>query len=181
MDIENSFGLELRARRLLLGYSVKKLSKLAGVSRRWISCAEQGSNITVDVLAKLMRTMNMTVITICPGITGEAGLAAPGTTELAEAVAEITRSTGLSQQAVERIKSFIVGVGKSVPKDTPESEGFTERATALVTHFTEHVHSLSDPDKLQKVEDAVSGILKPEAGAQGTAKARPGRRRKSSG
>lgn len=181
MDIENSFGLELRARRLLLGYSVKKLSKLSGVSRRWITCAEQGSNITVEVLTKLMRTMNMSVITICPGITGEAGLAAPGTTELAEAVAEITRSTVLSQQAVERIKSFIVGVGKSVPKDTPENEGFTERAAELVTHFTEHVRSLSDPDKLQKVEEAVSGVLRPEAEAQGTAKARPGRRRKSSG
>jgi transcriptional regulator with XRE-family HTH domain len=181
MDIENSFGLELRARRLLLGYSVKKMSKLSGVSRRWITCAEQGSNITVDVLTKLMRTMNMSVITICPGITGEAGLAAPGTAELAEAVAEITRSTGLSQQAVERIKSFIVGVGKSVPKDTPESEGFNERAARLVTHFTEHVRSLSDTDKLQKVEEAVSGILRPEAEAQGTARALRGRRRKSSG
>ncbi len=181
MDVEKSFALELRARRLLLGYSVKKLSKLSGVSRRWISCAEQGSNVTVDVLMKLMQTMRMTVITICPGITGQAGLANIDTHSLAEAVDEITRSTVLSQQAGERIKSFIVGVGKSVQKDTPENEGFTERATDLVTHFTEHVHSLSDPDKLQKVEDAVSGILKPEAGAQGTAKARPGRRRKSSG
>ncbi len=179
MDIENSFGLELRARRLLLGYSVKKMSKLSGVSRRWIACAEQGSNITVDVLTKLMRTMNMTVITICPGITAEAGLTAPRTAELAEAVAELTRSIGLSQQAVERIKSFILGVGKSVPKDTPQEEGFNERASDLVTHFTEHVRSLSDPDKLQKVEKAVSGFLSPQTEAQGTAKAPPGRRRKS--
>ena len=181
MDVEKSFALELRARRLLLGYSVKRLSKLSGVSRRWITCAEDGSNITIDVLRKLMQTMNMTVITICPGITGQAGLANIDTHALAEAVDEITRSTGLSQQAVERLKSFIVGVGKSVPKDTPENEGFTERATDLVTRFTEQVRSLSDPDKLQKVEEAVSGVLKPEADAQGTAKARPGRRRKSSG
>jgi len=179
MDIEKSFALELRARRLLLGYSVKKLAKMSGVSRRWITCAEEGSNITIDVLRKLMQTMNMTVITICPGITGQAGLSKIDTHALAEAVEEITRGTGLSQQAAERIKSFIAGVGKSVPKDTPENEGFTERATDLVTRFTEHVRSVSDPDKLQKVEEAVSGVLRPESEAQGTAKARPGRRRKS--
>jgi transcriptional regulator with XRE-family HTH domain len=90
MDIENSFGLELRGRRLLLGYSVKKLSKLSGISRRWIACAEQGSNITVDVLRKLMQTMNMTVITICPGITASTGAADRDITSLAEAVDQIT-------------------------------------------------------------------------------------------
>ena len=179
MDVEKSFALELRARRQLLGLSIKKLSKLSGVSRRWIACAEQGSNITVDVLGKLMQTMNMTVITICTGITAEAGLAAPRTAELSETVAEITRISELAQHAAQRIKSFTVALGKSVQKDTPENEGFTEKATDLVTRFTEHVRSLSDPGKLQKVEEAVSGILRPEAEAQGTAKALRGRRRKS--
>lgn len=181
MEVENTFGLELRARRLLLGYSVKKLAKLSGISRRWITCAEEGSNITIDVLRKLMQTMKMTVITIYPGITAEAGLADTGVAELAEAVDEITRSTALSRQAAERIRSFTLGVGKSVPKDTPDDERFNERAATLVTHFTEHVRSLSDPDKLQKVEKAVSSFLRPQTDAQGTAKAPPGRRKKSSG
>ncbi len=183
MDVEKSFALELRARRLLLGLSIKNLSKMSGLSRRWIACAEQGSNITIDVLAKLMVTMRMTVITISPGITGQAGLENIDTHSLAEAVDEITRSTGLCQQAAARIKRFIVGVGKSVPKETPQDEGVNERAAALVTHFTENVCSLSDPDRLQKVEEAVSGILRPEAEgeAQGKAKAPPGRRRKSAG
>lgn len=178
---EKSFALELRARRLLLGLSIKKLSKLSGVSRRWVTCAEQGSNITIEVLTKLMQTMNISVITISPGLKAEAGQPARGTAELAEAVDEIARSTELARHAAERIKSFTLGVGKSVLKDTPESEGFTERAAALVTLFTEHVRSLGDTDNLQKVEEAVSGILRPEAEAQGTARALPGRRRKSSG
>jgi len=181
MDVEKSFALELRARRLLLGLSIKKLSKLSGVSRRWIACAEQGSNITIDVLARLMQTMRMTVITVSPGITGQAGLEKIDISSLAEAVEEVTRSSDLSRQAGERIKSFIVGVGKSVPNDTPQDERVNERASDLVAHFTEYVRSLSDPDKLQKVEEAVSGILRPEAEAQAAAKARPGRRRKSSG
>lgn len=181
MDVENSFGQELRARRLLLGFSVKKLAKLSGVSRRWITCAEEGSNITIDVLRKLMQTMKMTVITIYPGITAEAGLADTGVTELAAAVDEITRSAGLAHQAAERIRTFTLGVGKSVPKDTPDDERFNERAATLVTHFTEHVRSLSDPDKLQKVEKAVSSFLRPETEAPGTVKAPAGRRRKSSG
>ncbi|SRR5258706_2973655 len=181
MDVEKSFALELRARRLLLGLSIKKLAKLSAVSRRWTTCAEEGSNITIDVLTKLMQTMDMTVITICPGITTAAGLADRDISSLAEAVEEITRSLELALRVADRIKSFILGVGKSVQKDTPESEGFNERAARLVTHFTEHVRSLSDTDKLQKVEEAVGGILRPEAEAQGTAKALRGRRRKSSG
>jgi transcriptional regulator with XRE-family HTH domain len=181
MEVENTFGPELRARRLLLGYSVKKLAKLSGISRRWITCSEEGSNITIEVLRKLMQTMKMTVITIYPGITAEAGLANTGVAELAEAVDEITRSAVLSRQAAERIRSFTLGVGKSVPKDTPDDERFNERAATLVTHFTEHVRSLSDPDKLQKVEKAVSSFLRPQTDAQGTAKALPGRRKKSSG
>jgi len=181
MDIEKSFALELKARRLLLGLSVKKLSKLSGVSRRWITCAEEGSNITVEVLRKLMQTMDMTVITICPGITAGAGRADRDVSSLAAAVEEITRSIELALRAADRIKSFTLGVGKSVPKDTPQDEGVNERAAALVTHFTEHVRSLSDPDKLQKVEKAVSSFLRPQTEAQGTAKAPPGRRRKSSG
>jgi len=181
MEVENRFGLELRARRLLLGYSVKKLSKLSGVSRRWIACAEAGSNITIEVLRKLMQTMRMTVITIYPGITAEAGLADTGIAELAAAVDEISQSAGLARQAAERIRSFTLGVGKSVPKDTPDDERFNERAAALVTHFAEHVRSLSDPDKLQKVEKAVSTFLRPEEDAPRTAKALPRRRRKSSG
>jgi transcriptional regulator with XRE-family HTH domain len=181
MDVEKSFALELRARRLLLGLSIKKLSNLSGLSRRWVTCAERGSNITIDVLTRLMQTMNISVITICPGLTAEAGLAARGTAELAEAVDEITRSTALAQHAAERIKSLAMGVGKSVSKDTPQDEGVNERASSLLTRFTEHVRSLSDPDKLQKIEEAVSSVLRPEAEAQGTAKSRPGRRRKSSG
>jgi transcriptional regulator with XRE-family HTH domain len=181
MDVEKSFALELKARRLLLGFSVKKLSKLSGVSRRWITCAEEGSNITIEVLRKLMETMRMTVITIAPGITGQAGLPNIDTSSLAQAVEEINRSAQLSGQAAERIKSFAVGVGKSVPKDTPLDEGVNERASSLVARFTEHVRSLGDPGKLQKVEEAVSGILRPETEAQGTTKALPGRRRKSSG
>jgi len=181
MGIEKSFALELRARRLLLGLSIKKLSNLSGLSRRWVTCAEQGSNITIDVLTRLMQTMNISVITICPGLKAEAGLTARGTAELAEAVDEITRSTALAQHAAERIKSLAVGAGRSVSKGTPQDQGVNERASSLLTRFTEHVRSLSDPDKLQKIEEAVSSVLRPEAEAELTAKARPGRRRKSAG
>jgi transcriptional regulator with XRE-family HTH domain len=181
MNEENTFGLQLNARRELLGLSIKRLAKLSGISRRWIVCAEQGSNITIDVLRKLMQAMKMTIINIGQGMTIDAGPTIHDTASLAEAVDDITRSVQLAQQAADRIRTFTLGVGKSVPKDTPEEERFNERAAALVTHFAEHVRSLSDPDKLQKVEKAVSAFLRPEEDAPRTAKALPRGRRKSSG
>jgi transcriptional regulator with XRE-family HTH domain len=181
MNEENSFGLELKARRELLELSVKRLAKLSGVSRRWIVCAEDGSNITIDVLRKLMQAMKMTGITISPGLTINAGLVAQDTASLALAVEDITRSTELAQQAANRIRTFTLGVGKSVTNDTPNDEGFNGRAAALVTHFAQHVRSLSDPAKLQKVERAVSNLLRPEEEAPGTAKAIPRRKRRGSG
>lgn len=180
MHDDNSFGAELRARREQLGISMKKLSALSGVSRRGIFCAEHSSNIGMDTLKKLMHALTMTRITICPGVTADAGLAAHGTASLAAAVEDITRSSELAQQAADRIRSFTLGVGISVPKDTPVGEGFNERAAALVTQFTEHVRSLDDPLKLQKVEKAVSNFLRPEEDAPRTAKALPRRRRRSS-
>jgi hypothetical protein len=89
--------------------------------------------------------------------------------------------TELAQQAANRIRTFTLGVGKSVTNDTPNDEGFNGRAAALVTHFAQHVRSLSDPAKLQKVERAVSNLLRPEEEAPGTAKAIPRRKRRGSG
>jgi Helix-turn-helix. len=180
MIAENSFGLELRARRQQLGLSINKLAKRSGVSRRWIGCAEKDGNISMDVLRKLMQAMKMSAITICPGMTVNAGLSAPDTATLAAAVEDISRSAKLAQQAADRIKIFTLGVGKSARNDTPHDEGFNEWAAALVMHFAEHVRSLSDPEQLQKVEKAVSNLLRPEEDAPRTAKALPRRRRSSS-
>ncbi|MEA2163805.1 MAG: hypothetical protein QOK37_1932 [Thermoanaerobaculia bacterium] len=179
MHMENTFGMQLKARRELLGLSVKKLSKFSGVSRRWIVCAEESRNISIEILKKLMQAMQMTGVVIAPGMTVGASPTAPDTASLAAAVEDIGRSAAFAKQAADRIRTFTLGVGKSVPKHTPVDEGFNERAARLVTHFTEHVRSLSDPEKLQRVEKAVSSFLRPEEDAPRTAKAHPRRRRSS--
>jgi transcriptional regulator with XRE-family HTH domain len=113
MDGENNFGSELRARRNLLGLSISKLAKLSGVSPRWIVCAEQSKNISVDVLKKLMQSLKMNAITICPGMKVEAGLSAPDISSLEAALEDIRRSSELTQQAADRVRTFTLGVGKS--------------------------------------------------------------------
>lgn len=180
MHEESSFGAELKARRHQLGLSIKRLASISGVSRRWIVCAEKSANITMDVLKKLMQALNMTSISICPGLTADAGPGAPNTGSLAAAVEEIRRSTEFAQQAADRVRAFTLGAGKTAHVHTAEDEGFNERAAALVTHFTEHVRSLHDPQKLQKVEKAVSNFLRPEEDAPRTANSLQRKARKSS-
>jgi transcriptional regulator with XRE-family HTH domain len=176
---DNCFGDELKNRRLELGLSVKKLAKLSGVSRRWIGCAEENSNITVDVLKKLMRTMKMTTIRISPELTAAVGANPQDAKVLLSALDELEQSNELSLRAAGKLRDFSVGVGKSGRNDTPQDEGFSERAATLVRQFTAHVRSLSkSPDKLRKVEKAVSTFLTPEAAnAPISAKAHPRRRR----
>jgi len=179
MPNDNCFGTELKKRREELGLSVKRLAKLSSVSRRGIACAEENSNITVDVLKKLTRAMKMTSITIAPDLSGTIGQLPLDAETLRAALEEITRSSELAQRAAERIRNFSVGVGKSARNDTPPDKGFGERAASLVRQFTEHVRSLSrSPDRLRKVEKAVSTLLTPEA-ADAPTGAKAHRRRKS--
>ncbi len=179
MPNDNCFGDELRRRRLELGLSIKRLAKLSGVSRRWVVCAEENSNITMDVLKKLTRAMKMTTITISSDLSGAVGALPLDVDTLAVALEEIDRGNELTHRAAARIRDFNIGVGKSGRNDTPHEEGFSERAASLVRQFTEHVRSLSrSPDKLRKVEKAVSTFLTPEADARTRpAKAHQRRRR----
>src|SRR5437763_7982132 len=106
MTNDNCFGDEWRTRRLELGLSVKKLAKLSGVSRRWIVCAEENSNIGIEVLKKLARTMKMTTITISPDLSGGVGALPVDADALFAALEELDRSTELTQRAAERIRDF---------------------------------------------------------------------------
>src|SRR5437764_2029272 len=109
MPNDNCFGDELKKRRLELGLSVKKLAKLSGVSRRWIGCAEENSNITVDVLKKLTRAMKMTSIRISPELSAAVSANPPDTNLLVIALDEIDKSAELGRRAATRLRDFSLG------------------------------------------------------------------------
>src|SRR6185295_1364393 len=70
---ENRYGEELRDARLKRGLTVRKLSQVSGVSRRWISNAEKGLNISVDVLKRLTAALGIAEIVICERLSVKSG------------------------------------------------------------------------------------------------------------
>jgi transcriptional regulator with XRE-family HTH domain len=171
----NCFGDELDRRRQELGISINKLSKMSGVSRRWIYAALDNRNVSIEVLKKVARVLGVTEIRITRSLSASVGPVPPA---LAEALDEISRGTALALQAAGKIRRFALGVGKSVRNDTPEEEGFSDTAASLVRRFTERVRTVSkNRDALREVEEAVSALLGPEADAPAKV---PARRRKRS-
>jgi transcriptional regulator with XRE-family HTH domain len=171
----NCYGDDLQRRREALGISINKLSKISGVSRRWIYAALDNRNVSIEVLKKVARALGVTEIRITRSLTASVGPVPPA---LAEALDEISRGTALALQAAGKIRRFAQGVGKSVRNDTPREEGFSDTAASLVRRFTERVRTVSrNREELRKVEEAVSALLGPEGDAPAKA---PARRRKRS-
>jgi transcriptional regulator with XRE-family HTH domain len=63
MDFK-ALGAQLKAARMAKGLSVVQLSKTSGVSRRHIGLAEGGSNITLNILQKLLAALDMTEVSL---------------------------------------------------------------------------------------------------------------------
>lgn len=159
---QNTYGMQLQNSRLARGLSIKKLSKLSGVSRRHINSAERGLNISIDVLKKLMRSLGMTQIDVGEGVSVQARTDLTSF-EIADVLHDLQRSAELARSATAKIQSFEQRVGKSVRKDSPEDEdGVVAKASALIGEFTAHVRSLRDPAKLASVEKGMSGLFATE-------------------
>jgi len=57
-------GDQLRLAADRLGFNKNQLSKLSGVSRRHITLAFLGANISLSILKKLARVLDLTIITL---------------------------------------------------------------------------------------------------------------------
>lgn len=57
-------GDQLRLAADRLGFNKNQLSKLSGVSRRHITLAFQGANISLSILKKLARVLDLTIVTL---------------------------------------------------------------------------------------------------------------------
>jgi len=57
-------GDQLRLAADRLGFNKNQLSKLSGVSRRHITLAFQGANISLSILKKLARVLDLSIITL---------------------------------------------------------------------------------------------------------------------
>jgi predicted transcriptional regulator len=168
----NIYGVQLQEARIRRALSINRLAKLSGVSRRHITSAEKGLNISIDVLKRLMRALGLTEITIDSGFTVRS--ANPlSSAEIEEVVSHLTKSAALTQVATERLRSFGARVGNSVPNDSPADEDVVAKAAALVGEFTSHVRALGDTKQLSTVKEGMKELF-----AEAARPATPARRRK---
>jgi len=171
---QSTYGMQLQSTRLARGLSIKKLAKESGVSRRHVTSAERGLNISIDVLKRLMRALGMTHIDIAEGMSVRAAVNVTPN-DVADVLLDLARSVALTQSITSKIRSFEQRVGKSVRNDSPEDEdAVVAKASILISEFTAHVRSLRNPAELANVEKGLSGLFSAE---RATVAAPRGRRR----
>jgi transcriptional regulator with XRE-family HTH domain len=155
MPAPTRYGLALRDKRLGCNLSIAKVAKLSGVSRRHVATAENGGNISVAVLRKLMRCLGIREL----DIDLDTSLTLSESTvphELLQAAADdAARGAAFSQRAAATLLSFTPGVGKYVPNDSPVDEAIHEEAARLISDFSNCVRDVRDPHKLASLGAAV--------------------------
>ncbi|HEY0142340.1 MAG TPA: helix-turn-helix transcriptional regulator [Thermoanaerobaculia bacterium] len=152
-------GGALEAARVAQNVTKLRLSKLSGVSRKHITDAEAGLNITRDVLKKLMRALNLRQIRFDDGSVAELGRDATATdpataVALAEGLAQLQQAIELMQHGVDTIRQTMLG---SVPK---QDVAMNQRATTLIHDFTRVVKDSRTSDELEAVERTVAGLAR---------------------
>lgn len=153
----SEFGAALRRTRKARGISRAKLARISGVSCRHIAAAEGGANVTLLIVVRLMRALQLTSISLDDDltVTGKAEGIAPSVVlrvadDIDEAVADIQRRTATLRAYAE---------GK---EPSEESGRLAARASTLLREFTEDVRRL-DPAKAVEVLEGIATPKKTSA------------------
>jgi transcriptional regulator with XRE-family HTH domain len=161
-------GAALKALKEARGVSQARLARIAGVSRRHVSVALAGGNITISILKKLMRALRAESIPI-----GDL-TAVSGELDGVDAAVLVAVADQLDQ-GLETISAAATSLRMySTPAAAPSS--VNAKAAALVCDFAARVHQISDPAELAAFEHALDEALRPDSPAHGE---RPPARRRT--
>src|ERR1051326_5630458 len=150
-------GAALKALTEARGVSQARLARIAGVSRRHVSVALAGGNITISILKKLMRALRAESIPIgeLSAVSGE--LAGVDAAVLVAVADQLDHGIGtISAAATRRMYSK--------PAAPPTS--VNAKAAALVCDFAARVHQINDPVELAAFERALDEALRPDTPAR---------------
>jgi transcriptional regulator with XRE-family HTH domain len=144
----------IQTARVRRGLTQQRLARVSGVSRKHISAAERGKNISCDVLKKLMAALELAEVEFDDGKrvrTARRGAMEPGAmVAAAEGLAALDQASRLIYEAVEKIQAALVSV-------EPNAD-LNAKASALIRHFTTHVRTRT-ADQLDEVEQVVVGMV----------------------
>jgi transcriptional regulator with XRE-family HTH domain len=147
------------------------LERLAGVSRKHISDAEQGVNISLAVLTKLMRALGMREITVAGDLSVRAAGGADSDLML-EVADQIERAADDVVVTLSGLATFIRGQQPAESAD--DAAKLRMRAAALARRFAEEIRG-ARPEDLATLEATLNKVGAPSR------KAAPAGRRKRAG
>jgi transcriptional regulator with XRE-family HTH domain len=162
LDVESELGKMLDRVRVQRGFSRMQLAKAAGVSRRHITAALNGANVSVSFLRKLLRALNYTVTIGPEELTFKSASINPA--QLAEIVPYLERAMIDTQAAAGRLRELI-------NRDPERGDELTDQAADLVERFARHV--AADPQSLVTPQTNLDEVINAEPAA-----ALPRRRKK---
>lgn len=138
---------QLREQRQL---SVKKLASLAGVSRKTIDNVEQGQNISVLVLKRLLRPLGVDAITLRVRGAHEVHVAE------GLAPADVRAVSDAINQARLLLQSVAGRIAHSAVASAPAPAA--DRAERLIASFSDFVRSVDDPDALEQLQESMTSL-----------------------
>lgn len=165
-DVDVVLGECLRQARIRKGLTQNRLHKMSGVSRKHISDAERGANISIAILKRLARTLDLRTIPV----SGDVALyVVDGSRALLRAVSGIEDSARRIFNDVTAIRALI--------DQAPAEAALNEKAEALVREFTEEQRSSTSTADVSALITTVNSI---ERRAEDTSREKRSQRRRSS-
>lgn len=152
-------GAALKALKEARGVSQARLARIAGVSRRHVSVALAGGNITISILKKLMRALRAESIPIGELVEVSGELGGVDTSVLVAVADQLDHGVDTISAVATSLRMY------SKPAAPPTS--VNAKAAALVCDFAARVHRISDPTELAAFERALEAALRPDPPTRG--------------
>ncbi len=157
MNQADDYGQKINEAMARLHISNRSGAKLSGVSRRHLSTAQKGGNVSINVMRKIMTAFRIREISIAPDATIKVSLGEQASMPMLDAAADqVERAVGLAQNALGILRTLSpVTTGAQI--DNSEQ---IIKAAALIQEFTDHVRAtVSQGKSLAPLESALSASL----------------------
>lgn len=144
--------------------SIARLSKVTGVSRRHLSALEEGHNVSVDVLQRLMAALHVTELPLGDMATLTTDSEGVNLDLVLSVANDIEQGAQLILNAVSTLRAFAEG------KTSNLHEERNAKAEELIRRYASYVRSLSTTEQLEAV--AMAMPITPLADDIGTSRKR---------
>jgi transcriptional regulator with XRE-family HTH domain len=153
-----SYGQTITKAMAEQGLSNRSAARLCGVSRRHLSVAQKGGNVSIALLVKIMTALHITEVWIGPDARVRSGIDdAAASPMIALAADHVEKAARLAQTAAAILRTLSPAGTVEIEADNSD---LILRASNLIQNFTDHVRTAVAAGKpLAPMERAMSATL----------------------